>query len=382
MMIRSFTRTARAALCPSLVSTALLSLGACTGPASITLEQPPFRVSLDGWRYVPPTHGPVGGVVPDLGSITPLSTSGAFTFEGELAPGSATVSAVVVDPLSEAPPTAVGSGSFLVPVDGVDYTGAGGDAIAASFPDESDLLLLAAFVMETDATGVDVGSVVWIVVSTADAVPGATVALDGETRLAVFGHGPLDREEPEITAVAVTGTVTFGAVDLAIGGTIEATLAGDFGRAVFEPGPTDPPIEPAPPFATGSYELMLLGPAEAHCEGSLAGREAEVAALSLGLSGGALEVAEGAGALTLSGASIEASFGAPSVDAAWQPEAAAFIAFTGGGAGALGLVEEGRYLITAGPDAEALIGVILADPADATGAAFCQVGVPATITAR
>lgn len=384
MMIRSFARTAQALLRPSLVSTSLVvSLAACGAPPPITLDRvPTFHPSLEGWRYVPPTTPPSGGVVPELGTITPFTTSGAFTFEGDVAPGTATLSATVVDVTSEAPPALLGTGSFDVPVDGVAYAGTG-EALAASFPDDPGTLLLAAYVVETDAAGVEVGSVVWIVVETADAAAGATVALDGETRVAVFGHGPIDREEPEITAVAVTGTVTFGAVDLSVDGTIEATLAGDFGRVAFEPSERpDPGTEPAPTFATGSYELVLLGPAEAQCEGSLTGREAEVAALSLGLSGGAVEVSGTADALSFSGAAIETSFGAPSVDASWQAEAGAFVAFTEGGAGALGLVEEGRYLLTAGPDAEALLGVVLTDPADPSGAGFCQIGIPATLSAR
>lgn len=384
MMIRSFTRTARAALRPSLVSTSLvLSVGltACGAPPPITIDpgEPTFRATLDGWAYVPPPR--IGGVVPDLGTLTPLSTSGAFTFAGELAPGSATLSAVVIDPSSETPPAAVGTGSFLVPVDGTDYTGTGAEAIAAIFPDESEMLLLGAYMLALDASGAEIGSVIWVAVPASDAAPGATVALDGESRVAVFGHGPIDREEPEISAVAITGTLTFGAVDLALGGRVEATLAGDFGRAVFDDVPRDPPIEPAPPFATGRYELVLLGSAEARCEGTLAGREAEVAALPLGLTGGALEVAGTPDLLSWSGAAIEASLRAPSVDATWQPEAGAFVAFTDGGPGALGLVEEGRYLLTRGPDAEAMLGVILADPEDPTGAAFCQIGVAATIRA-
>jgi hypothetical protein len=367
---------------------ALASLSACTGPAPIVLDRPflpNIVITPDGWIVTP--NVPRGGTVPDLGGITPLRTSGAFSFEGELAAGTARLSAVVVDVTSEVPPATVGTGSFLVPVEGIDYARTDVPAVAAILPEESEMLVLAAFATELDAAGAEVGTVVWIAVPRADAVTGAVVVLDGESRIAVFGTGPIESETPEVAAVAVTGTLTFGAVDLTVGGRVDAALAADFGRAVFDDvGPTDPPLPPAPAFAAGSYELSLLGGADVHCEGGLAGREGELAALSAdahGIAGGALEVSGTFDALAFSGAAIEATFGAPRVDASWQGDIGAFTVFAEGtGAGALGLEEEGRYLLTSGPDAEALIGVFLVDPADTTGASFCQVGFPAGIVLR
>lgn len=384
MKIRSSLRTAFAPLRPVSHVTAssllLASIAACSGPAPIEIERPflPNIVVTDtGWLVLPTQ--PHGGTVPDFGSLTPLRTSGSFSFEGESATGTATLSAVVADVTSEEPPSALGTGSFVIPVEGVEYARSDAAATAAVFPDESEMLILAAYVMDTDPSGVDVGTVVWIAVPTADAVSGAAIALDGESRIAVFGTGPLDTESPETAAVAVTGTVTFGAVDLAVGGTIEATLSADFTRAVFDDvRPVDPPTEPAPTFAEGAYTLTIEGTADVHCEGTLAGREAELAALdaaSYGIAGGAVVVSGPAEALTMSGAAIESIFALPSLDASWQGEVGAFTAFTdGGGAGALGLTEEGRFLLARGPGAEPLIGLMLIDAADPSGGSYCQVG--------
>lgn len=367
----------------------LLVLGGCAPPASST---PPIVVH---WDPPTPTPGPTGGHAPDVGGITPFATSGAYTFESPLAHGTARLEAVVVDMTSETPPTSVGTGSFDVPVDGTTYSGVGAEAIASTLPDTPDQLVLAAFVMETDTSGIDVGSVIWLVLPTAEAVVGTPVEIDGEARVALFGHGPIDTESPEITAAAATGTITFEAVDLALGGHVTATLSAEMGRIAWSdvdpgPGPGPGPMPGDPPIAVaaGAYDLVLSGPADVFCDGTMSGREVELSALAptaVGIEAGAVTIADdGAGTLTLSGPAIGASFATPSVTAGWESDASFYLGSVDRSApGPLGTSVLAGFVFVAPYDAaaiDAFVGVVVATDPAAPEAGSCQIGYPATLT--
>ncbi len=291
----------------------LLPLAACTAAPEdqLPIKDPPPFLPLD-----PPT--PTGGTAPD-GTGMAFLHGGDFAFTGDLASGTATFDgAPVLDPeLGWSPGTLGSAGSYDVTVAGVNYASTSAESFAGLVPDREgggDWLIVATYTLLPDAAGVDIATIVYVVCPATDFAPGASVALDGVDRVALFMTGPAEAEEPEIVGAAVTGTVTFDSGGTAIGDTITAEVTGDFGAIEWET-PVDPGGGTVVP---GAYTLTISGAAEVRCDGSLTGHEADFAGLApadVGFADGPVNVAAPDPAtLTIDGAPITDGFGAATVD--------------------------------------------------------------------
>lgn len=248
-----------------------------------------------------PVAPPGGGRVPGASGSLRFFEGGDFVFEGDLAPGTASFDgAPIWDEASGGEP-ATGGGAFDVTLDGVSYAAPAAMTLAAVFPDEfgAPYLVLAGLAFEPiPGTGTEYAKVIYVVVPASDFAVGATIALDGAERAALFAAGPAEAEAPEIVGAAISGTVTFVAGGLAVGDTVTATLSAEFGAIDWEE-PTDPPPPPPPPpgssIVAGAYELAFLEPADVYCDGAaLAGHEADFAAIGLaeaGFTDGPVDVA-------------------------------------------------------------------------------------------
>jgi hypothetical protein len=293
------------------------------GPATI---RPGPSVSLD--PTAPSYRAPhlTGGKVPFL-------LSGSFSPPTGATPGDvAYTQAVVVDAASSSPPTTAGTASFHVTIAGTTYGSTSAASIAGVFQDQgsgTSYLVISAFLEEPSPSGgADLGTVVHTLVKASDFAPGATVAFDGNDRLALFGHGPIDQREPQVTGAAVSGTVRFGGGTLAVGGAIDATVNAAFGAATW---PTQTGTVSPPPngnqggmLPAGRYNLSYAGAQPVSCGGALAGHEASFSSLNpenLGLGPGpvTLTVASASDA-TLAGSVLVGDFG-PSVSLGADPSA-------------------------------------------------------------
>ena len=348
--------------------------------------------------HVDPERGPLarGGRVPVAAGGMMFYSFGDFTFAGPTAPGSASFDgAPLVDLDSADPPAAYGGGAFDVPLDGVRYAGAAAGSLAAVFPDGAgtDYLVLGEYAVDTDAAGAELARVVYVVVPASDFAVGRTVALDGVDRVALFAAGPIERDEPEVFGAATSGSVTFTAGGIALGDAVSATVAGDFGPVAWDPGPVDPPPpgEPVNLISAGAYTMTVGGPALVYCDGSLAGREADFAAVdpaAYGLAGGVIDVAvPSPDRVVASGASLAGGFGAGTLSLDWIGDPDAPGLFVGwvdrDGAGPAGTTHVVSYLLVDGATATASLiqGGVGLDFVDRPGGGFCTVWFDAAFAA-
>jgi hypothetical protein len=293
----------------------LLPLAACTAPA----EDPPHIKEPLPFPGIDLPAAPTGGHAPD-GAEGIFLRGGDFAFTGDLVHGTATFDAApVLDPeLGWTPGTLGSTGSYDVTVAGVNYTSTAAESFAQVIPDREgggEWLIVATYTLLPDAAGVEIATIVYVVVPAADFAVGATVALDGVDRVALFMTGPADAEEPEIVGAAVSGGIRFSAGGTAIGDTITAVVDGDFGQIEW-----DTPVDPGGggSVVPGAYTLTISGPAEVRCDGSLTGHESDYAGLTpadVGFADGAVNVvAPDSATLTVDGTPITDGFGASTVD--------------------------------------------------------------------
>jgi hypothetical protein len=266
-------------------------LAACTGSDPGHVNLPP-----NGGIHPPP---PQTGQVP----TTAFSFgAGTYYIAGPATPGSFDVtSAPVVDPNQD--PASYGTGDYNVALT-TTYSGAL-SSLAMPF---DQYLVFGGYNIYTTAAGDQMDQVVAIV-KASDFAVGGTVALDGVDRTAMFGTGSPNDPEPSLMAMATTGAVTFTAGSAAIGGTLTASVSGDF--SVVQ---TTPPPPPTGTITPGAYTLAIDPTADVYCDGSLAGHEADFAGItasSLALAGGTVAVATPSSSqVTVDGAVIATAFGA------------------------------------------------------------------------
>ncbi len=345
---------------------------ACVSPSEPTAPLP-----------TPPGHGirPVYNV-PGGGAAAALFGPGAsFMINGPTAPGSASFSsAPVTDEQTE--PTTSGTGALQITVDGVAYAAPALDTFAILLADGSTpYVALLGYAERPGPNATTVVDEVIVIVPQSDVAAGATVALDGQDRVALFASGDAAADQPSVFAAAVTGSVTFTGGGVALGGTLSATVAGDFGSIDFvDPGPGTG----GGTLTDGAYSLDVVGPAEVYCDGTLAGQEAafaSITAASLGLGNGS--VAIGNGGLAISGAPIAAGFGLPSLDLS-EVDSGLWAGFIDENvAGPAGTTRAGKYLVLDASTASATFvnGGVGAAYLNAAQDGQCSVAFGATLTA-
>jgi len=268
-------------------------LASCTGGGT-----DPARVNL-------PPHGGIHPPSMQRGQVPTTAFSfgaGTYYIAGPASPGSFDVaSAPVTDPNTD--PTSYGTGDYNVALTAT-YSGAL-SSLAMPF---DQYLVFGGYNIYTTAAGDQMDQVVAIV-KASDFAVGATVALDGVDRTAMFGTGSPNDPVPSLMAMATTGSVTFTAGSAAIGGTLTASVSGDF--SVVQ---TTPPPPPPGTISAGAYTLAIDPTVEVYCDGSLAGHEADFAGITpgdLAVAGGAVTVATPSGTqVTVDGAVIAAAFAA------------------------------------------------------------------------
>ncbi len=357
-----------------LAKTLLLATltAACVSPSE-PIDQP---------LPTPPGHGihPVYNI-PGGGAAAALFGPGSsFMLNGPTAPGSASFTgAPVTDEQTQ--PTTSGSGALSITVDGVAYAAPALDSIAILLADgPTPYVALVGYANRPGPNATTLVDEVIVIVPQSDVVAGATVALDGQDRVALFASGDEAAAQPSVFAAAVTGSVTFTNGGVTLGGTLSATVAGDFGSVDFvDPGPGT-----GGTLTDGGYSLDVIGPADVYCDGTLAGQEsafASITAASLGLGNGS--VAIGNGGLAISGAPIAAGFGLPSLDLA-EIDTGLFGGFIDENvAGPAGTTRAGKYLVLDASTASATFvnGGIGAAYMNAAQDGQCSVAFGATLTA-
>ncbi len=330
----------------------------------------------------PPEHGirpiynvPGGSAVAEL----LFGPGSSFMITGPTAPGTASfASAPVTEPESE--PTSSGTGALQLTVDGQPYAAPTLDSFTFLLDDPTASYL--AMVGYAERPGPNASTLidqVIVIVPQSDFAIGATVALDGNQRVALFASGDASADGPSVFAAAVTGSVTFTAGSPTVGGTISASVAGDFGSIDFvDPGTGSG----GGTLSDGVYTLTVTSGADVYCEGSLAGQEAAFASITaadLGLTGGA--VAIGNGGLAISGAAIVAGFATASLDLS-EFDTGLFAGFTDETApGPVGTTFVGKYVVLDGGSASPTFvnGGVGAGYVTADGQ--CSVAFGATLTA-
>ncbi len=283
----------------SLSLACLLVAASCTGGGT-----DPAHVNL-------PPHG---GIHPPSTQSEQVPTTafsfgaGTYYIAGPANPGNFDVtSAPVTDPNTD--PTSYGTGDYDVTIAPTDYTGAL-QSLAMPIDDGmgNSYLVFGGYNIYTTAAGDQMDQVVAIV-KASDFAVGASVALDGTDRIAMFGTGSPNAPEPTLMAAAITGTVTFTAGSPAVGGAITASVTGSFSDVS-----TTPPPPPPGTISAGAYTLAIDPTVEVYCDGSLAGHETDFAGITpsdLALAGGAVTVATPSSSqVTVDGAVIAAAFAA------------------------------------------------------------------------
>lgn len=339
------------------------------GPSTAEPKSPAAPPTFEAKRGEPGIVTPTSEIVtvrtgqtPDLGNGPLFSSAGAFSTSGPVNPGTASYAAApVIDWQSNTGPSSVGTGTWTsIQVGGSTYNSSNADAVAAIFPDGSgvDYLVLSAFTEELDpTTGVTIGTVMHVMVPASDFSIGGSVNLDGVDRLAIFARGDISLPEPQISAAAVTGTVTFSAGGLALGDLITADLAGDFAEFTWPSQPQQPP--PAQNNLTpGSYTLTYDPTPNVYCDGTLAGQEPAFAAVtlaSIGFTNGPVTLTAGsvAGTFEISGSPITSGYGVASLTLEGFPDAPAVVGgfVNGSGGGPNGTTFAGTYLAFDGASA-------------------------------
>ncbi|CAN5801693.1 hypothetical protein BH11MYX2_BH11MYX2_08160 [soil metagenome] len=260
----------------------------------------------------PPDHG-VHSVVtlPDGGAASALFGQGAsFLIYGPTAPGSASFTGAHV--LQSEDDTAnPGSGTFDLTVDGTHYAATSSVQSVVFLDDESGGTQYAEIIgyAERDSGTATIVDEVVVIVRASDVTPGATIALDGVDRVALFVSGDASQEEPSVYAAAVTGSVAISTGTGVPGASISASVTGDFGAVQFVDDPSTG--DPTTPLTDGAYSLSVSSTGDVYCDGSLAGQEstfASIAAASLGFANG--DVALSNSGLAIAGGVITSAFGA------------------------------------------------------------------------
>ncbi len=345
---------------------------ACVGssePADHALPTPP------GHGVRPIYNVPGGGAAAAL-----FGPGGSFMLNGPTAPGSASfTSAPVTDETT--PPTTNGTGALQITVDGISYAAPALETFAVLLSDgASPYVALVGYADRPGPNATTLIDEVIVIVPQAEAVAGATIALDGQDRVALFASGDSEADQPSVFAAAVTGTVTFGSGSATLGGTLSATVAGDFGSVDF----VDPGTGTGGTLTDGSYTLEIVGPADVYCDGTLAGQEstfASITAASLGLGNGSVAIANSG--LAISGAPIAAGFGLPSLDLS-EVDSGLWAGFIDESvAGPAGTTRAGKYLVLDASSASAMFinGSVGAAYLTANQDGQCSVAFGATLTA-
>jgi hypothetical protein len=349
----------------------LLLAAACTNEATDpSIKLPPHG----GVRQPGKTTGNIPTQVFGFGP-------GTIQLNGPTTPGSATFTMAPLDDPNGPPPSVYGSGSYDVTLAPTNYNGSLESlAMLFSDPQVGDYLVFGGYNIHPGPNQQDVMDQVVVLVKQSDFAVGATVALDGEDRIALFGSGPPDGD-PTTMGAAFTGSVTFNAGSIGPTGTITATLQGDFGEV--DPG-TQP--QPGGTITAGNYTLAIQGPAEVYCDGTLAGHEADFAGItdaSLGFVGGAVSVATPTPSrVTVDGTPISGAYGTSpfELDAVDASLFAGFSNNTGSGPDNTDLV--GKYFVVDASSATAnlIYGGAGAGYVTANQDGSCTVAFGATLT--
>jgi hypothetical protein len=339
--------------------------------------QPPSIMPPNGG--IRPVHGVPGG---QSAAGLLFGPGSSFVPNGPTAPGTASFSNA---PYSEEP-TSAGTGAFSITIDGQLYSATAPDTFSLPLTDENGATYLGLVGMQErpGPNGTMLIDEVVVIVPESDFAPGATVAFDGNDRMAFFASGDEMADAPSVFGAALTGSVTFTAGSLAPGGTVSATVAGDFGSIDWVPPP--PPPGGTGSISDGNYDLAIQGPAEVYCEGALAGQEAafaSITAASLGLTNGPVAVANNGSGVDISGAAITSAFGASPF--ALDPMGDGLVAgiTNENAAGPAGTTFVGKYLVFDGASASAMFvnGGAGAGYVNANNDGQCSVAFGATLTA-
>ncbi len=331
------------------LSLPLLLLVACTGGDASTGESPDLILPTG------PVQPPLGGgVAPGLNGPMFLA-GGAYSFTGAVAPGTASVvDSPVIDEFDQTGPMPASAASFDVTVGGINYVASNADTMSMTFDDGLGSSYTAVSIFNLDDPNMDIGTVVHVIVPSAEVVAGTTVSLDGDDRIALFAHGDLNQPEPSVWGAAASGSISFTSGGSASGDLITAQISGDFGEIVWnDPGPgTGTGTGTTGGLVAGDYQLEFIAVDDVMCDGDLLGSEASFQALSLS----DLGFADGAATLTLtgtssaevSGAGVLASYGtsALSMDAMGDgPSGAVFGAADRNNLGPAGTDEVSAFLL-------------------------------------
>jgi hypothetical protein len=352
-----------------LAATFLLAGAACTAD-----QADPHHVTLPPHGGIPqPTNGQVPAPAFSFGT-------GAFNLTGTTTPGDFNVvAAPVTDPSQD--PTSYGTGAYDVTIDPTNYSGAL-QSLAMTVDDGAGdtYLVFGGYNIYTGPAGDQLDQVVALV-KQSDFAVGATVALDGNDRIALFGTGDPAASEPTTTGAAVTGSITFTSGSLAIGDTITATVHGDFGLVDWGTPPAGTGT-----ITAGNYTLAVDPTASVYCDGTLAGHEADFAGItasSLAFSGGAVAVANNAaGNVTVDGTAISGAFATSPLELD-DAGGGILAGFTDqAGAGPLGTTMAGKYFAvdTSSATTSLVNGAVGAGYATAAGDGTCSVSFQATLT--
>lgn len=266
-------------------------------------------------------RAPHGGRVPDVGGRL-FSNAGAFTFPGGTQPGQGSaLQAPVIDSFSGTIPTTLGGGSWDVTVGANHFLSGVPESVAEVFVDDTsgvEYLVVSVYELVTDpATGAELGTVLHLIVPSADFAVGAVVNFDGTDRLAFFATGDINLPDPTLAAAAVTGSVTFTAGGLAVGDLISFDLAGDFGEITWQNTPPPPPPVVVGNITPGNYNLTFDPTTYVQCDGTLLGQEPAFSALTLvdlGFVDGPVVITQPAAqTLELAGPSLVSAYGQANV---------------------------------------------------------------------
>lgn len=274
----------------------ILLVAACTsGHSGSDIKLPPM-----------PTN-PNGGTVPG-GAF--MFGQGAFHFTGSTVPGNASFVGATLAPDPSMPPPSLGTGTYNITLNGTTYTSnLQSESVVLDDGTGTSFLAVAGFNEYTGTDGQDHVDEVVVITLESDFAVGANVALDGNDRIALFGTGLATSNQPDAMAAATTGSVTFSAGSLGTGGSVDASVTGDFGPVNWGGGGGGTGT-----ITDGTYTLAIGSGSQVYCDGSLAGHEADFASItaaSLSLGGGSVTMTTlTSGAVNADGAPIAAGYGA------------------------------------------------------------------------
>ncbi|MBS1122986.1 MAG: hypothetical protein H6Q90_5214 [Deltaproteobacteria bacterium] len=361
--------------------TKVLLLSTLTAACATETEPAQPNPILPPGGGVRPGHSVPGG---DQAISLLFGPGSSFVPAGPTAPGTASF---VAAPVTEDDPNGPnpGTGGMNITIGSELFSSTTLQTVSVSLTDENAnaYLALAGFSERPGPGATSIVDEVIVIVPASDFAPGATIALDGNERVALFASGPSDADQPSLYGAALTGSVTFTSGSMTVGDTITANVAGDFGAIEFLPGGGGG--GGGGTITDGAYTLTVFGPSEVHCEGTLVGQEAafaSISALDLGLTGGAVTLANGTNLVTIAGAPIASGFGAASLDL--DSMDGLYAGFTNENApGPAGTTFVGKYLVL---DSESATPTLInagvgAGYSTATDDGQCTVALGASLTA-